>query len=515
MFKFLKNIFSKSKKGEPLTNKETPAKAEDESSHIEAVKTAPVKSELKQSFGDDTNKDQLSIPISSIIETLPENLKHFVISKPDKNLTVRIPIETILPQISAGTVKISFGDLKKISPAGIFLTNTRCENEMVTLPLKEIISRLDISYFELNPCEEVVIPDDIPSVFTSKTITSNVKPVEPLISKEKKTYRKTKTQPLVEKPANVSEQKVETKPIPFKQTGVSETKCISLKLREIAPYWKDEVANEIESLKLMDTTLNLPIEELTARISTGRVIFNWSKIQGWLLPSPTLPLSNQDIEIEIPLKVLVPLYLPHIKKARKKIITVPEDIPNIFTPEQPSLLKQKAVVPPEPTEISTEPVKQVVEKKPSEFEEIKPEKAIPPVAKHPGIKSLCELFNKPDKKIWTPNEIIESVVTLPGVSGAMIALKEGLPVVSKLPKDSDPELFAGMLTQIFSRLSQYANDLNLKKLHGFTLYCEGRPVFVCERENIYFIVTGNENEDLPSSLQLQAIVDELVKMNKK
>ncbi|MGC8744690.1 MAG: roadblock/LC7 domain-containing protein [Verrucomicrobiia bacterium] len=514
MFKFLKNIFSKRKKGEPLINKETPAKAEYESSYTEASKTASVKSEFSQSLGNN-NKEQLLISLSSIIETLSENLKHFVINKPDNTVTVRIPIETILPQISTGTVKISFGDLKKISPAGIFLTNTRCDNEPVTLPLKEIISKLDISHFELNPREEVIIPDDIPSLFTSKGVTSNVKPVEPLISKEKKRFQKAETQPVLEKPTSVSEQKVETKPIPFKQTVVSETKCISLKLREIVPYCKDEVANEIESLKLTDTTLNLPIEELTARMSTGRVTFNWNKIQEWLLPRPTSTLSNQDIEIEIPLKVLVPLYLPHIKKAHKKIITVPNDIPNIFTPEQPSLLKQTVLVSPEPIERPTEPVKPVAEKKPSEFEEIKPEKAIPPVAKLSGVKSLSELFNKPDKKIWTPNEIIESVVTLPGVSGAMIALKEGLPVVSKLPKDLDPEMFAGMLTQIFSRLSQYANDLNLKNLHGFTLYCEGKPVFVCERENIYFIVTGNENEDLPSSLQLQAIVDELVKMNKK
>jgi hypothetical protein len=65
------------------------------------------------------------------------------------------------------------------------------------------------------------------------------------------------------------------------------------------------------------------------------------------------------------------------------------------------------------------------------------------------VKSLNELFNKPGKTKWTPNEVIQCTLNLPGINGAMILLKEGLPVSYRLSDKLNPDVFAALLPQFF------------------------------------------------------------------
>ena len=130
------------------------------------------------------------------------------------------------------------------------------------------------------------------------------------------------------------------------------------------------------------------------------------------------------------------------------------------------------------------------------------------------VKSLNELFDKPGKTKWTPNEVIQCTMNLPGINGAMILLKEGLPVAYKLPDNFNPDTFAALLPQIFSRVSSLTLELKLGSLTNLTFECNETTIFACECENIYFVVLGKRGEAFPSGIQLQAIVNELVKQNK-
>ena len=105
-------------------------------------------------------------------------------------------------------------------------------------------------------------------------------------------------------------------------------------------------------------------------------------------------------------------------------------------------------------------------------------------------------------------------MNLPGINGAMISLKEGLPVAYKLPDNFNPDVFAALLPQIFSRVSGLTSEFQLGSLTNLTFECNDTKIFVCVSENIYFVVLGKRSEALPPSIQLQEIVNELVKQNK-
>jgi len=51
-----------------------------------------------------------------------------------------------------------------------------------------------------------------------------------------------------------------------------------------------------------------------------------------------------------------------------------------------------------------------------------------------AVRDLAELFGQPDKRNWTPNEIVKNTAKLPGVAGALIALQDGLLVAKGNPR---------------------------------------------------------------------------------
>src|SRR5439155_19562385 len=94
----------------------------------------------------------------------------------------------------------------------------------------------------------------------------------------------------------------------------------------------------------------------------------------------------------------------------------------------------------------------------------------PPAAKDskkPG-EELAQLFGEPDKRHWTPNDIVHKTSTLPGVAGSLIALQDGLLVASCMPPNWKTETIAAFLPQIFGRMSQYTNELKMGDLTSVT-----------------------------------------------
>ena len=65
------------------------------------------------------------------------------------------------------------------------------------------------------------------------------------------------------------------------------------------------------------------------------------------------------------------------------------------------------------------------------------------------------------KAHWSPQEMIERTVRLPGVAGAIVALQEGLVVAANLPEEMKGDTVAAFLPQIFARLNHYAGEMKL------------------------------------------------------
>jgi predicted regulator of Ras-like GTPase activity (Roadblock/LC7/MglB family) len=99
---------------------------------------------------------------------------------------------------------------------------------------------------------------------------------------------------------------------------------------------------------------------------------------------------------------------------------------------------------------------------------------------------------------------------LPEVSGAFIAMQDGLLVAAELPLELKGDTVAAFLPQIFGRMNQYAKELHLGALSSFSFVAEQVPWQIIKTGTVYFVAIGKPGENLPSE-KLSTIAAELGK----
>jgi hypothetical protein len=115
-------------------------------------------------------------------------------------------------------------------------------------------------------------------------------------------------------------------------TKICISKSISLKNLTLIPYLPPDIVKQIQTLKFSESLINIPIKELEPLIKSGKVIYNWGKIFSWIYPLPQSAASNPDAPIEIPLKIITPLFLSKVTISMpKKAVILNDTIPDIFT----------------------------------------------------------------------------------------------------------------------------------------------------------------------------------------
>jgi predicted regulator of Ras-like GTPase activity (Roadblock/LC7/MglB family) len=128
-----------------------------------------------------------------------------------------------------------------------------------------------------------------------------------------------------------------------------------------------------------------------------------------------------------------------------------------------------------------------------------PSSASSPVAAPPvkQAEDLAELFGEPDKRNWTPNEIVHKTSCLPDVAGALIALQDGLLVASCMPPPWRTETVAAFMPQIFGRMNQYAKELHMGELTSVSFTLDQGTLQIYNAGIIYFAALGKPGVPLP------------------
>jgi predicted regulator of Ras-like GTPase activity (Roadblock/LC7/MglB family) len=138
----------------------------------------------------------------------------------------------------------------------------------------------------------------------------------------------------------------------------------------------------------------------------------------------------------------------------------------------------------------------------------------PPIAENRIPASLGEVFGEPGRLNWSPGEIVQEVVKLPQVAGAIVALSEGLVVAHRLPEGMKGEVVAAFLPQIFGRLNQYSTEMKLGEIDDILLSSQGAYFQAFRAGQVFFAVLGKHGESLPwHALRLMA--EELLQQTKK
>lgn len=468
-------------------------------------------------------QETLALPLKNIVEQLPEELKAGVASKPESDVTVAIPLKVILEGLPRGAVKVSFGDVRRAAPPGVFAEATSSDQTIIQLPLKDILARIKPEHLAAKRQQKTIeIPDDIKPVFGSTGRAAETSapppaptpaPARPVPTPAPTPAPKAPAAPVAPAPqapikpvaplptpaaAPVAPRPATAAPAaePAGQAGKVEGDKLVLPFAAVTLGLPEALKAEVGSLAQANLVLNMG--ELEPMMKKGRVSFPWKQLRAQIQPAPSANLgAAQDATaVDIPLKLLIPHFMAARKPApAQKQVTVDQNIPDVFAGKAAAPAPAPAPAPtpaPSLTPAVTAPAA--------------PTPAVP-------ASKLGQLFGQPSKSGWTPAEIVQATTKLGGVGGALIATHDGLSVACQLPPSLNGEAMSGFLPEIFNRINQYTKDLKLGETNSIAVRVGTQPLEIRRAGKVYFAALGQPGQSLPAD-KLGAIAAELEQQHK-
>jgi predicted regulator of Ras-like GTPase activity (Roadblock/LC7/MglB family) len=504
--------------------------------------------------GSHQNGKGIELPLQPILDSLPLELQPRLKQQDAGALTICVPLEKILGQLSGGVVKISFGELRQAAPA-LFSPEADRDTAMVPLPLGEVLSRLNPALIKRRRVQrQVEVPADIASpfdgrgqglAFSTKPSRSGSAPAPAPAPIPPPRQAGPPVPAPVPMPPRSGMTSVPTppppaaSPVPFKPSAVNTTarpthepsltppaapmapapaapaphgdpNPLLVNLTLLAEGWPEAVRHELVQLKLVDAKVALPAEMVERALRQGRVAFTWKTLRSWIKPPPQPVASAQDsLVLELPLKVVAPQFLARQKeggKAQKKV-AVDAQIPDLFfgfpRPESGNAQVAPFAAPaPAPTAspaaVRPADTNYYVWDDASDRARIQEDDT--KFGPSPGTQFIA--------KYATPNEVVSRAAALDGVAGALIALPDGLMVASQISSGLNGDTLAAFLPQIFGKVNQCTKELRMGELNNVNFTVGNIPWKIFRVNAIFFAAFGRAGYPLPTA-QLATLAAEL------
>jgi predicted regulator of Ras-like GTPase activity (Roadblock/LC7/MglB family) len=559
MLGFLKNVFSKpvgktnghahptlSAPPKPVAGK-TPASIKPLTAPKSVNPVLPTTAPLTSNGGGQT----LQLPFHTILNNLPLELKGRIRQAGVGDRLISLPAGQLLAQLAHGSVKISFGELRAALP-GIFAPESDLDDTQVVLPLHEVLARLNPALLmrrqnqkQMEVPEEISSPFDdrgqqlafsstkppTPAVGRGVEPVSNpasvpippapMEPVQPIVFRKAATFAPTPppsavpprgTPPTI--PAPVAFRGVGVSPVlptpePFPRQSANE-RMLSVPLGSVSEAWPESLRLEIAQLNLSDARLGLPGNLIIPALQQGKVIFTWQVLRSWLQPAARATMSaHDDVSVELPLKIIAPLFMASQKESGKVVrkVAIDETIPNLFFGFPQPAAPVTPVTPAMPAEVISQPTRAVNKPVDTNF-------YVWNDTSESANVDETEYKRKPASgtdfisRCATPNEVVSRAAALEGVAGALIALPDGLMVASKVAPDLNGDTLAAFLPHIFGKVSQCTKELRMGDLNNLNFTVGNVPWKIFRVNAIFFAAFGRAGQALPG-VDLAALAAEL------
>ena len=495
--------------------------------------------------------NEIAIPLAPIITGLSMDLRGRIMAVPPPGLTINLPIETATAQLAFGAVKISFGELRQLAPGVFANSGGEHDSKIISLPLSEILPRLNPALLARRAGPKVEVAADINGpfagrgdgvVFTTQPLKGAAPtpasspapvaapapirarpagvppaPVAPIAFTATPHFQRTVTP----QPAPATTPVRSVTPAPIKATPMaavpippaaapapaaprleSVQPTISASLWDLAENWPEELKDEISRYSLANVSVPLAGDLVEAGLKRGRVTATWKQLR--TLARPSSPASPSDnVELDLPLKIIAPLFFAAQKNmpTAKKRATVSTEIPNLFfgfpqaTPEPPASAPKPAEKPPER---KTSDSNFFVWGDEGETPKVDTSVFAPPPVPQTDFTS----------RYASPKEVVARAVALPGVVGAVVTLPDGLRVAGEVPAEFNADTLAAFIPQIFERMNQSAKELRMGALNNVTFTVGNVPWRIFRVNSVYFAAFGRAGESLPAA-QLVTLSSEL------
>ncbi len=439
--------------------------------------------------------DAIAFSLKTITDLFPPELKAALRKQPSEHVQIYIPRAVIQPQLGTGAVRITFAQLRAVTPGIFFHPDGANADAKVMLPLETVLRRMMPTRHDNQ--RQPAIPVNIPSIFVKAGAGPAGKgTAEPWYSQRRPTYeskpepdstpvsptsvngRKPPTQAAQSRspapqPASVPARPPgatpftpPTAPIPTPAIHVPSARpdSITVPLSSVLPALPPEIQQTINRSGLGKNPFIIPLAECESRMRSGNLRFKWSQLRIWcgveLSTSPA-----EDTEVELPLATIVPLFLAarQAPDLRKKV-EVDARIPDVFGKS----IGPTSAPPPAPAAMPAPP--------PSAPEA----EAAQPVA---GVTG--------------PEEILRQIRALKGVAGAFLATSDGLLIAGNLP-DSNDNVLAAFAPTAFSQLAKYADMARLGIPDAVELHLSGTTLHIRKAGKLYLGALLAHGSQLPN-----------------
>jgi predicted regulator of Ras-like GTPase activity (Roadblock/LC7/MglB family) len=284
------------------------------------------------------------------------------------------------------------------------------------------------------------------------------------------------------------------------KTPLPEAPTLSVLLTALAEVWPDSIRHEIVRLNLLDARVAMPADLVEASLKRGRVVFSWKTVRSWIRPAGLAAASSQDdVELELPLKVIAPLFISrkNAELAKGNKVEIDEAIPNLFF-GFPKPEAQQGVAAGTTTDSNY-----------YVFDDTAETAYVDPSTVKRKGPSGTEFI----AKCATPNEIVSRAAAIDGVAGALVALPDGLMVASRIPQELNGDTLAAFLPQIFAKVATTTRELRMGELNNLSFTVGNVPWKIFRVNAIFFAAFGRAGEGMNTG-QLAALAAELDRKNK-
>ncbi|HTB85049.1 MAG TPA: roadblock/LC7 domain-containing protein [Candidatus Sulfotelmatobacter sp.] len=526
---------------------------------------------------------EIFIPLTSVVTHLPMDLKSKLMSSPQPGQMIALAVETVLQQLAFGSVKISFGELRRLAPGMFANSGGEHDSRQIILPLPEILSRLNPALLSRKPVQKVDVTGDISGPFDGRGrgLTFTTQPLKPSAASPSVTDLRAQNNPVPFTPPPIIPKPSPLPPRVIAPAPTSDTEVFTFKPRQVVPpaapaapitpvapvfpqppqnkngqgngnghpighsngnsalppfkfstapaaptpanssaprpqpaqsvlhitlddlaeNWPQELKDEIMAGGFSNVPLNSAFVD--AGLKRGRVTMTWKEVRALARPgSPASPFD--DLPLELPLKVLAPAFMAAQKNGfTKRKVQVAEEIPNLFFgfPNGNSDPAAQTIDPPAAAPIA--PAALAVQKVADTNFFTAADKQDAPVLRMAAAPQT-DFINRQAH----PQEVVSRALALPGVTGAVVALADGLRVASNVPAELNADAIAAFLPQIFERVNQSTRELRMGALNNVGFTIGNVPWKIFRVNSIYFAAFGRAGESLPKA-QLVGLAAEL------
>jgi predicted regulator of Ras-like GTPase activity (Roadblock/LC7/MglB family) len=300
-------------------------------------------------------------------------------------------------------------------------------------------------------------------------------------------------------------------------------------LGSLCESWPDGLKNEILSSPLAHANIPLDGAVILPGLRRGRVVMQWGHIRQLAQPNSE-PSQYDNLELELPLKVIAPLFLASHKAPtqRPRVRGMTTEIPDLFfgfpQPAQAPAIPAAPIAPVAPPLASAAPAAPAAPLAPAV-------PVVPPLPK-PANRSEDTNFyvwgengevpqndeaglkrnEVPQTDFLSrqshPKDVVARAMALPGVAGAVVAMADGMRVASQVPVELSADTVAAFLPQIFDRVNQSTRELRMGPLNNVKFTVGNVPWKIFRVNAVYFAAFGRAGEQLPSA-QLAQLASEM------